>query len=397
VLDITERKRAEQALRQSEAQLRQVQKMEAVGQLAGGVAHDFNNLLTVITGRTELLLLRLATDDPRRRDVELVRKTADRAASLTQQLLAFSRKQMLQPRVLDLNGVVAGMAQMLKPLIGETIELDSLLDPTLAHVKADPAQIEQIILNLAVNARDAMPQGGRITIETGNVELDDAFVAAHPGASAGAHAMLSVRDTGTGMSPEVQAHLFEPFFTTKGVGKGTGLGLATVYGIVKQHGGYIRIESAPGAGTVVRIYLARVAAVPDAASAPAADAPAIAGSGTVLVVEDEHELRALATEVLGLAGYSVLSAGSPSAALEVARRHAGPIHLLLTDVVMPEMSGRDLADRLVQSRPGLKILYMSGYTDDAIVHHGVLDPGTALLQKPFTPDRLTRMVGDLLG
>jgi PAS domain S-box-containing protein len=397
VLDITERKRAEQALRRSEEQLRQVQKMEAVGQLAGGIAHDFNNLLTVITGRTELLLLRLAADDPNRRDAELVRKTADRAASLTQQLLAFSRKQMLQPRVLDLNGVVAGMAQMLKPLIGETIELESVLDPTLGRVKADPAQIEQIVLNLAVNARDAMPQGGRLTIATGNVELDDAFVAAHPGSSAGPHAMLSVRDTGTGMSPEVQAHLFEPFFTTKGVGKGTGLGLATVYGIVKQHGGYIRIESTPGAGTTVRIYLARVAPVPDGPSESVADAPVVVGSGTVLVVEDEHELRVLATEVLGLAGYTVLSAESPSAALEVARRHAGTIHLLLTDVVMPEMSGRDLADRLVQSRPGLKILYMSGYTDDAIVHHGVLDPGTVLLQKPFTPDHLTRMVGDLLA
>ena len=397
VLDITERKRAEQALRQSEAQLRQVQKMEAVGQLAGGVAHDFNNLLTVITGRTELLLLRLAATDPHRRDVELVRKTADRAASLTQQLLAFSRKQMLQPRVLDLNGVVAGMAQMLKPLIGETIELDSLLAPVLGRVKADPAQIEQIILNLAVNARDAMPHGGRLTIETANVDLDDAFVETHPGATGGPHAMLSVRDTGTGMSPDVQAHLFEPFFTTKGVGKGTGLGLATVYGIVKQHGGYIRIESEPGVGTVVRIYLARAAPVPDPATEPAADAPAAAGSGTVLVVEDEGELRALATEVLGIAGYSVLSAASPNVALEIARQHAGPIHLLLTDVVMPEMSGRDLADRLVQARPGLKILYMSGYTDDAIVHHGVLDPGTVLLQKPFTPDKLTRMVGDLLA
>jgi PAS domain S-box-containing protein len=397
VLDISERKRAEQALRQSEAQLRQVQKMEAVGQLAGGVAHDFNNLLTVITGRTELLLLRLAADDSHRRDVELVRKTADRAAALTQQLLAFSRKQMLQPRVLDLNGVVAGMAQMLKPLIGETIELDTSLDPVLGRVKADPAQIEQIILNLAVNARDAMPQGGRLTIETGNVELDPPFVETHPGSSAGPHTMLSVRDTGTGMSPDVQAHLFEPFFTTKGVGKGTGLGLATVYGIVKQHGGYIRIESAPGAGTAVRIYFARVAPLANAAPAPATDAPPAVGSGTVLVVEDEGELRDLATEVLGIAGYTVLSAGSPSAALDIAHRHVGPIHLLLTDVVMPEMSGRDLADRLVRARPAMKILYMSGYTDDAIVHHGVLDPGTVLLQKPFTPDKLTRMVGDLLA
>jgi CheY-like chemotaxis protein len=289
------------------------------------------------------------------------------------------------------------MAQMLKPLIGETIELDTSLDPVLGRVKADPAQIEQIILNLAVNARDAMPQGGRLTIETGNVELDPAFVETHPGSSAGPHTMLSVRDTGTGMSPDVQAHLFEPFFTTKGVGKGTGLGLATVYGIVKQHGGYIRIESAPGAGTAVRIYFARVAPLTDAAPAPATDAPPAVGSGTVLVVEDEGELRDLATEVLGIAGYTVLSAGSPSAALDIANHHAGPIHLLLTDVVMPEMSGRDLADRLVRARPAMKILYMSGYTDDAIVHHGVLDPGTVLLQKPFTPDKLTRMVGDLLA
>src|SRR5262249_9987372 len=283
LLDLTERLRAEQALRQSEAQLRQVQKMEAVGQLAGGVAHDFNNLLTVITGRTELLLLRLPADDPRRRDVELVRKTADRAAALTQQLLAFSRKQMLQPRVLDLNGVVAGMAQMLKPLIGETIELVTALDPVLGRVKADPAQIEQIILNLAVNARDAMPQGGRLTIETANIALDAAFAEAHPGAGTGPHTMLSVRDTGIGMSPDVQAHLFEPFFTTKGVGKGTGLGLATVYGIVKQHGGYIRVESAPGTGSVVRIYFGRVAPVQDAASFPSPDAPPAAGAGTVLV------------------------------------------------------------------------------------------------------------------
>src|SRR3989449_4974437 len=337
--DISERKRAEEALRQSEAQLRQSQKMDAVGQLAGGVAHDFNNLLTVITGRTELLLLRLPLDDPRRRDIELVRKTADRAATLTQQLLAFSRKQMLQVKVLDLNGVVANMALMLKPLIGETIDLITVLDPTLGRVKADPAQIEQIILNLAVNARDAMPQGGRLTIQTANVELDAVFVDAHPGSSAGPHAMLSVRDTGIGMSPEVQAHVFEPFFTTKGVGKGTGLGLATVYGIVKQHGGYVLLESALGAGTAVSIYLARVSAPVDRTAVVEAE-PALRASGTVLVVEDESELRALATEVLGFAGYSVLSAGGPNEALEIARGLTGPIHLLLTDVVMPVMVGR---------------------------------------------------------
>jgi PAS domain S-box-containing protein len=396
VLDITERKRAEEALRQSEAQLRQAQKMEAVGRLAGGVAHDFNNLLTVITGRTELLLLRLTADDPRRRDIELVKKTADRAATLTQQLLAFSRKQMLQPRVLDLNGVVANMAQMLKPLIGETIELITVLDPALGRVKADPAQIEQIILNLVVNARDAMPQGGRLAIETANVELDADFVDAHPGSSRGPHAMLTVRDTGIGMSPEVQAHVFEPFFTTKGVGKGTGLGLATVYGIVKQHDGYVRLESAPGAGTAVSIYLARVSA-PVQSSETIEPVPLVRASGTVLVVEDEGELRSLATEVLGIAGYSVLSAGGPNEALEVARGHRGPIHLLLTDVVMPEMSGRELADQLAPARPEMKVLYMSGYTDDAIVHHGVLDPGTVLLAKPFTPDALTRMVVEVMN
>jgi PAS domain S-box-containing protein len=394
--DISERRRAEEALHQSEAQLRQSQKMEAVGRLAGGVAHDFNNLLTVITGRTELLLLRLPPDDPRRRDIELVRKTADRAASLTHQLLAFSRKQMLQPRVLDLNGVAATMAQMLKPLIGETIELVTLLDPSLGRVKADPAQIEQILMNLAVNARDAMPQGGRLTIQTANVELDDAFVEAHPGSSIGPHAMMCVRDTGTGMSAEVQAHVFEPFFTTKGVGKGTGLGLATVYGIVKQHGGYVGIESAPGQGTAVSVYLTRVAATGEGSTEAPPDAPRATASGTVLVVEDEDELRELTAEVLGLAGYVVLSAAGPSEALEISRAYAGPIRLLLTDVVMPEMSGRDLAELLLPAHPGMRVLYMSGYTDDAIVHHGVLDPGTTLLPKPFTPDGLTRMVGDVL-
>ena len=395
--DLSERKRAEEALRQSEAQLRQSQKMDAVGRLAGGVAHDFNNLLTVITGRTELLLLRSRADDPRRRDIELVRRTADRAAALTQQLLAFSRKQMLQMGVLDLNGVVAGLAQMLKPLLGETVDLVTRLDPTLGRVKADGAQIEQIVVNLAVNARDAMPQGGRLTIETANVELDSDFVEIYPGASTGPHALLRVRDTGTGMTPEVQAHIFEPFFTTKGVGKGTGLGLATVYGIVKQHGGYIAIESAPGAGTAVSIYLARVAGPGDGVESAGSDAAPVAGSGTVLVVEDAADLRELTAEILGMAGYTVLSAGAPGEALEIATRHAGAIDLLLTDVVMPEMSGRDLADRLTAARPEMKVLYMSGYTDDAIVHHGVLDPGTALLQKPFTPDALTRRVGDLLS
>ena len=394
--DISERKRAEEALRQSEDVLRQSQKMEAVGRLAGGIAHDFNNLLTVITGRGELLLRRLPAESPVRRDVELIRKTAERAAVLTRQLLAFSRKQMLQPRVLGLNQVVASAAQMLQRLIGEDIDVVTALDPNLGLVTADPAQIEQVIVNLAVNARDAMPNGGRLRIETANVELDDAFVAAHPGASAGAHAMLAVGDTGTGMTPEVQAHIFEPFFTTKEVGKGTGLGLATVYGIVKQHEGYIAVESAPGAGTTLRVYLRRVAEPVERAEPGPAHARLLSTSETVLLVEDENDLRALATEILDDAGYAVLVAGGPGEAMERARRHEGPIHLLLTDVVMPEMSGRDLAERLTPAHPEMKVLYMSGYTADTIGHHGVLDAGTALLQKPFTPDALTRKVREVL-
>ena len=395
-MDVTERRRAEEALRKSEAQLRQAQKMEAVGRLAGGIAHDFNNILTVITGRSELLLMRLAAEDARRRDIELIKRTADRAATLTQQLLAFSRKQMLQPRVLDLNDVVAGMAQMLERLIGENIELVTAPAPRLWLVRADPAQLEQILLNLAVNARDAMLQGGRLTIATANEDLDDAFVATHPGASPGPHAMLSVADTGHGMSPEVLAHVFEPFFTTKEVGKGTGLGLATVYGIVKQHDGYVHVDSTPGRGTTVRIYLERVTAPAGAERASGGERPARA-SGTILLVEDEGALRDLAAEVLQDAGYSVLAAAHPGEALELAARHGDRIDLLLTDVVMPHMSGRDLADRLLPERPTMKVLYMSGYTDEAIVHHGVLDPGTVLLQKPFSPDSLTQKVRELLA
>ena len=397
VSDITERRRAEETLRQQEGQLRQAQKMEAVGQLAGGIAHDFNNLLTVITGRGELLLRRLPSEDPARRDIELIKKTGERAAVLTRQLLAFSRKQVLQPRLLDLNQVVAGVAQMLQRLIGEHIDLVTALDPDLGRVRADPAQVEQIIVNLAVNARDAMPQGGRLRIETANVELDEAFVAASPGASAGAHAMLAVSDTGQGMTPEVQAHVFEPFFTTKEVGKGTGLGLATVYGIVKQHEGYITVESVAGAGTTLRIYLRRVEEPIERVEAGPRHPDLPPASETVLLVEDETDLRALATEILGGAGYAVLAAGGPVEAMERARRHTGPIHLLLTDVVMPEMSGRDLATRLTPAHPEMKVLYMSGYTADAIAHHGVLDPGTALLQKPFTPDALTRKVREILA
>jgi CheY-like chemotaxis protein len=371
--------------------------MEAVGRLAGGIAHDFNNLLTVVTGRVELLLRRLPPGEPVRRDLELIKKTGDRAAMLTRQLLAFSRKQMLQPKVLDLNGIVAGVVQMLQRLIGEDIDLVTLLDPNLGPVRADPAQLEQIILNLAVNARDAMPQGGRLVIETANIDLDETFAAVNPGATAGPHVLLQVSDTGAGMSPEVQAHIFEPFFTTKDVGKGTGLGLATVYGIVKQHDGYITVESTPGAGATFRIYLRRIEEAPRDAEVGAAASRAVTGSETVLLVEDEDGLRELAREILTAAGYKVLVAAGPVEGLELAGRHGGPIHLLLTDVVMPQMSGRELADRLVPEHPGMRVLYMSGYTDDAIVHHGVLDPGTVLLPKPFTPDALTRKVREVLA
>jgi PAS domain S-box-containing protein len=397
VRDVTERRLAEEALRHSEERLRQAQKMEAVGRLAGGIAHDFNNLLTVITGRGELLLRRLPAEDAARRDIELIKKTAERAGLLTKQLLAFSRKQMLQPKVLDLNGIVAGVAQMLQRLIGEDIDLVTLLDPNLGAVRADPAQVEQIILNLAVNARDAMPQGGRLVIETTNIDLDPAFAAANPGIAPGPSVLLQVSDTGSGMTPEVQAHIFEPFFTTKEVGKGTGLGLATVYGIVKQHEGSIAVESAPGEGTRFRIYLSQVDETPERIEpgAPAGRAPT--GSETVLLVEDEDGLRELARDILTSAGYKVLAASGAAEALEVARRHGGPIHLLLTDVVMPQMSGRDLVERLSPEHPEMKTLYMSGYTADAIVHHGVLDPGTMLLPKPFTPDALTRKVREVLS
>jgi len=394
--DTTERKRAEDALRQSEEHLRQAQKMEAIGRLAGGVAHDFNNLLTVITGRSELLLRRLGPDEPFRRQVELIQQTAFRAADLIRQLLAFSRKQMLQPKVLDLNAVVAGMEGMLRRLIGEHIELVSLRDPMLGQVKADPGQLEQVIMNLAVNARDAMPQGGALTIWTANVDLDGAFTRSHAGARPGPYVMLAVEDTGVGMDADTRAHVFEPFFTTKGPGKGTGLGLATVYGIVKQSGGYVLVKSEPGQGSQFEIYLPRLEEPVDAPEEAIARSGLPRGSETVLLVEDQDEVRDLAREILEMSGYTVLEARHGREALLVCERHAGPLHLLLTDVVMPHMGGRELADRLAPAYPGLKVLYMSGYTEDAIVHHGVLDPGTSLLQKPFTSDVLAKRVRDLL-
>ena len=385
-------------VRRMEEQLRQSQKMEAVGRLAGGVAHDFNNLLTAISGYSDLLLQRLPYYSTLRRDVEEIRKAGDRAAALTRQLLAFSRRQVLQPKVLDLNAVVKNMGQMLRRLIGEDIELSTDLSPSLSRVKADPGQIEQVIVNLAVNARDAMPGGGRITIATADADLSPVHAAAHSEVRPGPHVLLSVSDTGHGMSDETQAHLFEPFFTTKERGKGTGLGLATVYGIVQQSGGHILVNSAADRGTTFLVYLPRVEVHEDGARGT--DRPPVPdpfpGTETVLLAEDEEVVRHLAREILSVNGYKVLEAGNGREALLVSEAHSGEIHLLLTDVVMPKMSGRELTDRIRPLRPGLRILYMSGYTDDAILRHGVLEDGIPFLQKPFTSDELARKVREVL-
>ncbi len=384
-----EAQRAYEELSRTQHQLTQAQKMEAVGRLAGGIAHDFNNLLTVITGRSDLALLRLPPGDGLRRDIELIGRTAGRAADLTRQLLAFSRKQVIQPRVVDLNAVLGAMTSMLGRLIGEHIELVAVPGAALGRVKADPGQIEQVIMNLAVNARDAMPDGGRLTIQTANRDLD-AAAAARLGAKPGPHVMLAVADTGVGMSEETREHIFEPFFTTKEVGKGTGLGLATVYGIVTQHGGSVDVESEPRRGTTFRVYLPRVEEAAPGPPAPPEEAPR--GSETILLVEDNDEVRDLARDMLEGLGYAVLVASRPSEALALAERHAETIHLVLTDVVMPEMSGRALAHRLAGIRPDASVLYMSGYTDMALGQQGVLDAATALLQKPFTPAALARAV-----
>jgi signal transduction histidine kinase len=369
-------------LEEAQTQLVQSQKMEAVGRLAGGVAHDFNNLLTVITGRSELLLRAIPADHPRRRDMELILQTAERAATLTAQLLAFSRKQILQPQPLDLNAVVMRLAPMLRRLIGEDVDLATELEPALGTVRADPGQIEQVIMNLAVNARDAMPRGGTLRIRTTTAE--------------GRWARLEVVDTGTGMSPETQARIFEPFFTTKGPGEGTGLGLSMVYGIVEQSGGRIAVASELGRGTRFEILLPVTESAARAETpVPAAPAPA-ARTETILLVEDEPEVREMTRELLEADGYRVLSAGRPDEAMERARRLDGPIHLLLTDVVMPQMNGRELAERLTDMRPDLKVLFMSGYTDDALVRVGVSDTRALFLGKPFTRAMLAAKVREAL-
>lgn len=394
--DITERKRAEEALYRSQEQLRQSQKMEAVGRLAGGVAHDFNNLLTAIRGYSELLLTSLSPEDPLREDIEEIKKAATRAASLTYQLLVFSRRQVFTSQVLDLNTVVINTEKMLRRLIGEDINLVTRLEPMLGCVKADPGQIEQVILNLAINARDAMPQGGTLIIETANVELDTASARQHIGAQAGSYVMLAVTDTGCGMDAETRSHIFEPFFTTKEQGKGTGLGLSTVYGIVTQNDGHISVYSELGRGTTFKIYLPQVNGVVEAAAEERILSTPLQGLETILVVEDEEAVRRLARRVLRESGYTVLEAHHGSEALLICERYEGPIPLLLTDVVMPGMGGRELAERLRPLRPEMKVLYMSGYADNAIFHHTMLGPDAAFLEKPFTPELLTRKVRAVL-
>jgi len=384
------------AQRHLEEQLRQSQKMEAVGQLAGGIAHDFNNLLTAILGSTQLLLQNMPSGDPRREDAEEVRHAGLRAAELTRQLLAFSRRQVLAPKVLELNAVVGNMDRMLRRLLGEDIELVTSLDPGAGAVNADPGQLEQVLLNLAVNARDAMPGGGRLSIETARLHLHEEHVERRHRLPPGDYACLVVTDTGVGMDDATQAHLFEPFFTTKEVGKGTGLGLATVYGIVKQSGGYIWVYSEPGRGTTVKVYLPRVPAATEAPVAPPPPKAVRGGHETVLLVEDAAPVRTLARRSLEACGYRVLDAADGPSALELSARHPSGIDLLVTDVVMPGMSGRELAERLAPERPEMKVLYTSGYTDDAMVRQGVLNAGVAFLQKPFVPDMLARKVREVL-
>ena len=395
--DITERRQSEEALRVSEAQLVQAQKMEAVGQLAGGIAHDFNNLLTVIGGRSALLLQRGGFSDAVRTDVELIGKTADRAAALTRQLLAFSRKQVLEPRPVEPNALVGRVVPMLRRLIGEHIELVIVAGRDVGHVLADPGQVEQVIMNLVVNARDAMPDGGMVKIETAGRDLPEAARHAQGHVPPGQYVTLSVQDAGSGMDTATLARIFEPFFTTKEPGKGTGLGLSTVHGIVHQSGGYIGVDSAPGRGTTFTIYLPRIAAgaaSPDAA--PPAPSGATRGTETVLLVEDEEEVRRLASEILKGCGYTVLETGDPLEALTMAERRSGAVDLLVTDMVMPAMGGSELAERLTITCRGMRVLYISGYTDEMITPAGTSGSGRAFLHKPFTPHDLTRKVREVL-
>jgi PAS domain S-box-containing protein len=387
--DITERKVLE-------AQLQQAQKMESIGRLAGGVAHDFNNLLTVINGYSQLLLAKLSAGDPMRANLEEIHKAGERAAGLTRQLLAFSRKQVLEPRVLDLNRVVEDMRPMLRRVVGEDMEMRVELHAKAGRVRADPHQLEQVVLNLVVNARDAMPDGGKLLIETAGVEWDENYVRSCPEARAGRHVMLAVSDNGVGMDEETRRQIFEPFFTTKETGQGTGLGLSMVQGIVAQSGGHINVYSEPGQGTTFKIYLPALDETGAEAGKPE-DVPALGGKETVLVVEDQAEVRNYAAAVLHAYGYHVTTAENGGEALLIGERDGERIDLLLTDVVMPNVSGRELATRLEKMQPGIKVLFMSGYTDNVIAHHGVLEEGAEFLQKPFSPEQLAGKVRAVLG
>jgi two-component system cell cycle sensor histidine kinase/response regulator CckA len=382
---------SEKGRRESEGQLRQAQKMEAVGRLAGGVAHDFNNVLSVIMTYGELMYTELKAGDPMREDVDEIRKAAKRAADITRQLLMFSRQQVLEPRILDLNEILIGMNRMLRRLLGEDVDLVLQTAPKLGRIRVDRGSIEQVIMNLVMNARDAMPTGGKLTMQTADVELDERYAKAHLGVNPGPHVMLAMIDTGIGMDKATQARIFEPFFTTKGKDKGTGLGLSTAFGIVQQSGGSIWLYSEIGRGTTFKIYLPRAHGALDS-TRPPADPTTLRGSETILLVEDEDQVRTVARGILRKSGYEVIEARSGEEALVLAERHGGPIQLLLSDVVMPQMSGPDLAKQLARTRPQIKVLFMSGYTDDSVIRHGVLQADVAFLQKPITPDLLTRKV-----
>jgi len=389
------RKAAEAALRESEEQLRQAQKLEAVARLAAGVAHDFNNILTAILGHSELLLTQLDTADPKHKSAQQIQKCAGMAASLTRQLLTFSRKQVIAPRVLKLNEVIQNIEPMLRRLIGEDIEFRATLDPAAGQIKADPGQIEQVIMNLAVNARDAMPKGGKITVTTANITIDQNLLNNFP-CSPGPYVVLVISDTGTGMTDEIKAHIFEPFFTTKPAGKGTGLGLATCFGIVKQHGGHIEVQSQLGKGTTFRVYFPMVNGVAEPAAVVNSTKLAAGGSETVLVVEDEPAVRQLTVATLSERGYKVMEAANGEEGLRVARQHQGRIDLVLTDVVMPIMGGKKMVDALLGMRPDTKILFTSGYAEEALSNHGVRARGLKFLEKPYQTETLARRVREVL-
>ena len=381
--------------RDLELRIFQSQKLEAVGRLAGGIAHDFNNLLTVIDGYSEMLLSQLEIEDPRRTHAEEIRRAGQRAAGLTHQLLAYSRQQVLDPRPFDLNELITNLGRMLRRLIGENIEFFTSTSPGIWPVLADPGQIQQVLINLVVNSRDAMPHGGKLTIETRNIRIEEDQKIEDFDVSAGSYVMLAVSDTGVGMTAATRGRIFEPFFTTKELGRGTGLGLSTVYGIIKQSGGYIWVYSEPGLGTSFKIFLPRSTHQPAADSDLEWAGPA-RGSETVLLVEDEPAVQAVVLKILARYGYKALVASTPEQALQVCASHSGTIDLLLSDVVLPQMSGKEVAGAVARRRPGIRVLYISGYTDDAIVQHGILEPGTAFLQKPFTPHALARKVREVL-